>query len=308
MQALFAIALESVAETTGDPNSYGFRTKRSCADAISQCFVSLCLKTSAQWVFEADIKSCFDEISHDWIMDNIPMNKTVLIKWLKAGYIEKKRLFPTHKGTPQGGIISPMIMNMVLDGMETMIKTKFPRWKGKKVNFKSSVQSYKDKIKTLVKKNRGIPAYALIQILNPVIRGWSNYHKGICAKRTFDKLRVFNYWQLKRWAKHQHGNKNRCWIQSRYFEDNHFTDTRVSKNGLIYHRLYSISKVPIRYHIKIRSQANPFLPEFDGYFIKRKHWRENLAKECRQSTTFVRKDDTKLNSRVTRHGARLKSA
>ncbi len=135
MQALFAIALDPVAETTADPNSYGFRTKRSCADAIAQCFLSLCRKVSAQWVFEADIKSCFDEINHNWIMDNIPLNKTILRKWLKAGYIEKKRLFPTPKGTPQVGIISTTIMNMVLDGMEAALKKQFPRWKGQKVNF-----------------------------------------------------------------------------------------------------------------------------------------------------------------------------
>ena len=85
MQALYAIALDPVAETTADPNSYGFREKRSCADAIAQCFLSLCRKTSAQWVFKADIKSCFDQINHDWILENIPLNKTILQKWLKAG-------------------------------------------------------------------------------------------------------------------------------------------------------------------------------------------------------------------------------
>jgi RNA-directed DNA polymerase len=135
MQALYAIALDPVAETTADLNSYGFRERRSCADAIAQCFLSLCRKTSAQWVFEADIKSCFDQINHDWIMENIPLNKTILWKWLKAGYIENQRMFPTPQGTPQGGIISPTIMNMVLDGLETVLKRQFPRWKGYKVNF-----------------------------------------------------------------------------------------------------------------------------------------------------------------------------
>jgi RNA-directed DNA polymerase len=135
IQALFAIAPGPVAETTADPNSYGSRSKRPCADAIAQCFLSLCRKSSAQWVFEADIKSCFDEINHNWIMDNIPLNKTILQKWLKPGYIENKRLFSARKGTPQGGIIAPTIMNMVLDGMETVLKKKFPRWKGQKANF-----------------------------------------------------------------------------------------------------------------------------------------------------------------------------
>ncbi len=81
------------------------------------------------------VKACFDNIRHDWILKNIPVNKTILNTWLKAGYIEKKRLFPTEKGTPQGGAISPMIMNKVLDGLETAINKKFPQWKNKKVNF-----------------------------------------------------------------------------------------------------------------------------------------------------------------------------
>ena len=117
MQTLYKMALEPMAEVLADGNSFGFRARRSCNDAIAQCFLSLCRKISPQWVFEADIKGCFDNIRHDWILKNIPINKTILKKWLKSGYIEKNRLFPTKKGTPQGGTISPMIMNMVLDGL-----------------------------------------------------------------------------------------------------------------------------------------------------------------------------------------------
>jgi RNA-directed DNA polymerase len=273
-------------------------------------------------------------------LENIPINTTILKKWLKSGYIENKRLFPTKKGTPQGGTISPMIMNMVLDGLETLINNKFPRWKRQKVNFiryaddfvitaidketitkeiiplvtgflaerglelapekskithinegfnflsqnvrkykgkllirpaKESVQSFKNKIKKIIRKKRGIPAHALIRILNPVIRGWSNYHKGICSKQTFARLGTFIHWQLKRWAKYQHRNKN---------------------------RLYRIAYVPIRYHVKVKASANPFLPEFDGYFYNRTKWREQLAKECKQITTFISNENSD-NSRVT---------
>jgi len=76
----------------------------------------------------------------------------------------------------------------------------------------------------LFREHRGISAHALICILNPVIRGWSNYHKGICSKDTFGKLGHFNFWQLKRWAKQLHGNNNHWWIDYHYFHDNHFTD------------------------------------------------------------------------------------
>ena len=96
---------------------------------------------------------------------------------------------------------------------------------------KEDVQSFNDKLKKLFRENRGIPAHALIRILNPVIRGWANYHKGIYSKRTFAKLGTFIYWQLKRWAKYQPGNKNRWWIFHRSFHDNHFTDQRTTPKG-----------------------------------------------------------------------------
>jgi len=124
MLALFKLGLEPIAETTADLNSYGFRSKRSCADAIDQCHNVLGKRSSAGWVFEADIKGCFDNISHQWIRQHIPIPKKVLDQWLKAGYIDHKNWFPTHAGTPQGGIISPTIANMVLDGLEKEIYRK----------------------------------------------------------------------------------------------------------------------------------------------------------------------------------------
>ena len=104
MQALYLLALEPVAETTADSNSYGFRPERSCADAIQACFNAVRRQVSAQWILEGDIKGCFDNISHEWLLENIPTNKTILRKWLKAGFIEEKTLFPTDTGTPQGGL------------------------------------------------------------------------------------------------------------------------------------------------------------------------------------------------------------
>ena len=86
-QALHLLALEPIAETTADINSYGFRPKRRTADALEQCFIALARKNSAQWVLEGDIKACFDKISHQWLLENIPMDKNVLRQWLKAGFI-----------------------------------------------------------------------------------------------------------------------------------------------------------------------------------------------------------------------------
>jgi RNA-directed DNA polymerase len=100
MQTLYKMALEPMDETLADPNSYGFRPRRSCNDAIAQCFLSLCRDMSARWVFEADIKGCFDNIRHDWILKNIPINKTILKKWMKSGYIVQRQTQETVQRKP----------------------------------------------------------------------------------------------------------------------------------------------------------------------------------------------------------------
>jgi len=127
MQALYKFVLEPIAETWADLNSYGFRRYRRCADAISQCFTTLAKKNSPVWILEADIKACFDEISHPWMLKHIPMDKVILEKWLKSGFVEEGKLFPTGKGTPQGGIASPTLANMVLDGLEETVKNSYPK-------------------------------------------------------------------------------------------------------------------------------------------------------------------------------------
>jgi RNA-directed DNA polymerase len=121
-QALHLLTLEPVSETLADKNAYGFRPKRSCADAIDQCFKVLARNNSARWILEGDIKSCFDKISHQWLSDNIPMDKSVLGKWLKAGYIEKTEFYPTEEGTPQGGIISPALLVITLTGLGQTVR------------------------------------------------------------------------------------------------------------------------------------------------------------------------------------------
>jgi RNA-directed DNA polymerase len=124
-QALHLLALDPVLETTADHNSYGFRQQRSCADAIEQCFNALKTATT-QWILEGDIKSCFDKISHDWLTAHVPMDRAILQKWLKAGYMDKCVFHETAEGTPQGGIISPALANCALDGLERILQGKYP--------------------------------------------------------------------------------------------------------------------------------------------------------------------------------------
>lgn len=119
MQALHLLALDPVLETRSDPNSYGFRKSRATADAMSQIFLRLSKKASARWVLDADIAGFFDDINHDWLIDHVLMDKTILRKWLKAGVVDRAQLRATTAGTPQGGIISPALANWVLNGLET---------------------------------------------------------------------------------------------------------------------------------------------------------------------------------------------
>jgi len=141
MQALYALALGPAAETTADIASFGFRKYRSAQDACEQAFNYLSKRNSAQWILEGDIKGCFDNINHEWLLDNIPMDKSILKQFLKAGFVYKHHLNSTKAGTPQGGIISPTLANMTLDGIERVISDKYysgKSWKSRnprKVNF-----------------------------------------------------------------------------------------------------------------------------------------------------------------------------
>jgi RNA-directed DNA polymerase len=127
MQALYKLALAPVAETTADLNSYGFREGRRCADAIAAAFNALSKPNSATWILEGDITGCFDNISTSWLLDNILLEKAILRKWLTAGYVEDGITYPSYKGTPQGGIISPTLSNMTLDGLEQAVHAAVPR-------------------------------------------------------------------------------------------------------------------------------------------------------------------------------------
>jgi RNA-directed DNA polymerase len=114
-QALYLLALAPISETMADPHSYGFRQDRSTDDAIAQCFNVLAHRYAPEWILEGDIEACFDKISHEWLVANVPMDRAILRKWLKAGYVENRQIFPTEAGTPQGGIITPWTQKITLN-------------------------------------------------------------------------------------------------------------------------------------------------------------------------------------------------
>ena len=122
-QALHLLSLEPIVEEWADPNAYGFRLKRSAHDAIEQCFNALCRATSATWILEGDIKSCFCKIDHEYLIKEIPMDKIILRKFLESGFMENNKLYPTTEGTSQGGAISPALAVMALSGIEGKLRS-----------------------------------------------------------------------------------------------------------------------------------------------------------------------------------------
>lgn len=354
MQALYLLALEPVSETTADRNSYGFRPMRSAADAIEQCFVNLSRKNSARWVLEGDIKGCFDNISHDWLLANVPLDKQVLRKWLKAGFMESGKLNSTDAGTPQGGIISPVLANLALDGLETVLENHFgkkntpPSYKHK-VNFvryaddfiitgiskrllenevkpiveafmaergltlsaektlithiddgfdflgqnlrkykgkmlikpsNKSVKNLLGKIRDIVKGNKTIQTFSLISKLNPVLRGWANYHRHVVAKETFNYV-DYRVWKLLwQWCRRRHNNRRKRWIKGKYFKSagtRNWVFSGITVEGFTKRLIYT-NDIAIKRHIKIKAEANPYDLAFERYFEKRieRAWKESM--------------------------------
>ena len=346
MQSLYKLVLDPIAETTGDPNSYGFREKRSTADAIAQCFLCLRQKSSATAILEADIRGCFDNISFEWLLTHIPMDKGILKQWLKAGYIDRNVYYETRDGTPQGSPISPVLANLALDGLEAAVIGHFPRplsrqrqihlvrfaddfvvfgrskhlletdihsriatflaqrgltlspektkvttieegfdflsqnvrkYKGKLLikPAKKSIRAFLFKIRTLIKTHQHLSAGQLIALLNPLIRGWINYHRHVVSKKTFAYIDYQLHQALWRWAKRRHRNKSNRWIHAKYFRSKHthhlgFYGVLKDKDGSDRsQRLVKPDKILITRHVKVKAEANPFDPKWECYFEKR---------------------------------------
>jgi RNA-directed DNA polymerase len=129
-QALAKLALEPEWEALFEPNSYGFRPGRSCHDAIEA--IELAVRRKTKYVLDADIKGCFDNIDHNRLLEKLktfPLMEKQIKAWLKSGVLKGDVFFRTEKGTPQGGVISPLLANIALHGMERFISDQFPKRK-----------------------------------------------------------------------------------------------------------------------------------------------------------------------------------
>ncbi|NEN99839.1 MAG: group II intron reverse transcriptase/maturase, partial [Moorea sp. SIO3I7] len=133
-------ALEPEWEAKFEPNSYGFRPGRSCHDAIGAIYVSINKKP--KWVLDADIAKCFDKINHEALLTKLntyPSMRRLIKSWLKAGVMDNGIFSPTNEGTPQGGVISPLLANIALHGMEKAIWDYANSVKGKKTHYKKGL-------------------------------------------------------------------------------------------------------------------------------------------------------------------------
>ena len=134
LQGVVKAALEPEWEAKFEPNSYGFRPGRSCQDAITQ--IKYCLQHKAKFVLDADISKCFDKINHKKLLEKLNIRgktRRQIESWLTSGVIDKGTLAETTEGTPQGGVISPLLANIALHGMEEIITRHFPADRGGRI-------------------------------------------------------------------------------------------------------------------------------------------------------------------------------
>ncbi|MEI4618422.1 group II intron reverse transcriptase/maturase, partial [Bacillus cereus] len=133
-QNIVKLALEPQWEYRFESISYGFRPKRSAHDAVSIIFNKTNAKSKKKWIFEGDFKGCFDNLNHNYILEQLagfPAKKTIE-KWLKSGFVDNNVFHVTETGTPQGGIVSPLLANIALHGMEAEIGVKYRKKTEKK--------------------------------------------------------------------------------------------------------------------------------------------------------------------------------
>jgi RNA-directed DNA polymerase len=361
-QALVKNALEPSWEARFEAHSYGFRPGRSVHDAISQNW--MCLKSDRPnyWVLDADIQGAFDHINHEFLLQligDVP-GKTLIKQWLKAGYVERNQFHSTPEGTPQGGIVSPLLLNIALHGMETLLepfqrhrhrtirrgpktgqqlqitepryrviryaddfvviaatreeveaavpilnqwlaerglqlhpeKTKVVhidegfdflgftvrRFKGKCLikPEKGKVFAFLQRIRHWLKQHPSMSQEGVIRLLNPILKGWSNYYRHGVSKQAFGYIDHQIWLALWRWSLNRHPNKGKAWVARKYFHTVNnqkwaFAIPATSRTGQrIMLSLHRMGNVPIQRHVQVKGTASPDDPQLIDYWQKRK--------------------------------------
>lgn len=341
LQTLVKQALEPEWEAKFEPNSYGFRLSRSCRDAIGAIF--LAIKQMPKYVLETDVAKCFDRIDHKALCEKLNTSPSLtrqIRAWLKAGVVDNYQFQATPTGAAQGSVISPLLANIALHGLEVDLQKAFksgqrPRlvryaddlvvlhkdlavvqasqqvlseWlsgiglelkpsktrithtlvphagqvgfdflgyeirqymAGKthsKQGFKTIIKPSREakirhsrRIRDIVKSHKAASQAALIDQLNPVIRGWANYYSNACSKATYTSMDNLIFLKLRAWARRRHPNKNQNWIVHKYWligtgEGWVF----VSWNNQRPLRLFRHAQTPIKRHVKVKGTRSPY--------------------------------------------------
>jgi len=296
LQAVTLGALEPEWEARFESRSYGFRPGRGCHDAIQAVFLTARgARCKRRWVLDADLAAVFDNLSHDYLLGMLGTfpARGMVGKWLRAGVLDQGHLIPTERGSPQGGVISPLLMNVALHGMEQaagvryitaganagtvrpgspvviryaddvlafchsrqeaeQVTARLADWLAPRglvfnedktaitcldeagVDFlgygvrryhgkllitpsKAAVKRFRTRLSAEMRALRGANAEAVLQRLNPIIRGWAGYYRIVVSSKTFDAL-DYHMWKLTyKWAKFRHPHKSKRWIVNRYF-------------------------------------------------------------------------------------------
>ncbi|HEV2242753.1 MAG TPA: group II intron reverse transcriptase/maturase [Streptosporangiaceae bacterium] len=350
-QARVKNALEPEWEARFEARSYGFRPGRGCQDAAGALYAALNGKARRAWILDADLTAAFDKISHSFLMEQLGgfPARDLIAGWLKAGVFEAGQGFaPTDEGTPQGGIVSPVLLNVALHGLEEAAgvryyasgaqagKTRegspvavryaddfavccysrqqaesvrdklagwlagrglalnedkthivhltqgfdflgwnFRRYPGSKLLIKPSkaaVRKHRQRLADEMRRLRGANAGAVIAAVNPVIRGWTAYHRGMVSSETFASLGYYTWKLTYKWARYSHPNKPARWVTSRYYgkfcpsrNDKWVFGDRETGGYLLRH-----SWTAIRRHIMVRGRASPDDPDLAGYWEHRR--------------------------------------
>lgn len=393
LQGLVKLALEPEWEAKFESNSYGFRPGRSCHDAIAA--IHAAIKQKSKYVFDADISQCFDCINHEKLLKKLNTYPTLgkqIRAWLKAGVMDGLELKSTPQGTPQGGVVSPLLANIALHGMENLIKDYIVQFRilspsGRPINTKDKRQSislirYADdfvilhediyvlnkcveqitlwlndmgleikasktrtthtlkhykkekpgfdflgfnikqfksgkyrsaknglgeilgfktiispskesqrkhyqKIAEVIKKYRSMRQSALIDNLNPIIRGWCNYFSIASTSKVFRRLKNITFWKLWKWGKRRHQKKGRKWIKSKYFKtigNKNWVFASTKKNNEFFTLKLHDEFEGNKEYIKVKGNASPY----NGNLV---YWSSRMGKnpEMPKRTAFLLK-------------------
>ena len=369
VQSMVKNALEPFWEARFEGISYGFRPGRGCHDAIEKIFHLGRVNSRRPWILDADIKGAFNNIGHRTLQEaigNFPARELIK-QWLKAGYIEDDRFHRTETGVPQGGCVSPLLLNIALHGMEHALggyytpqgvfrgtfavvryaddlavfcpskedamkaKGILTEWLGERglqlssekthirhlqesfdfLGFnirhyptpnssrsgykllikpsRESIQQLRRKLKGIWCKHVGSPTVALINELNPIISGWSNYFRIGVAKEVFSSLDRFMYHRAQRYMKRRHPMKSGWWRTEKYRGRTFgHQDRWVFMDKERHATLRKFAWTPIIRHRLVPKNYSPDDPDLQDYWQQRRQ--RTAVQEYRYRRLFQRQN------------------